>query len=649
MNITWISCYYNIYNDNNFNHMLQKNIKNILDQNLNMIIYTDSSFYSFLSEYIEEKKIKNIRLIILELSEMVIYQNIMNSHIDLPHNRNQTKDTKAYMALMNSKIEFLRRSIDICQDSLFLGWIDLGISKIFKNYENTFLKLKTLNIKETMKTILTPSPYKIDVHLDILCSQIFWLFCGGFFICNRNYIPLFYDMSWNAINVFIEKGFIVWEVNIWAYIYMLNKDVFVCYSGNHNDSILNVPDIFLIKTEEENTKEEEILKKKELIPCKLRDKQFQDAYNFLKQIYDERNRYPILDEYMFIACYYLNKFDEGRIALNRVLFSNMDKIAKINAMRSDVFYTQKIKSSEIIRNVSPFEEPSNIFNASSPSIFIKDQIIYFNIRAVNYSISNTGTYSIRHPQNYLETKNFLCIVDNWKDVCKNNIYKEIFTSNELLNPKFPMHVKGLEDMRIFHVDGDKLYTFATCCECKPYFLPRIVFACYNIKENKEVFIKELSMPDISIICEKNWLPFVDGEDFKFIYSLNPLRIYSIDKDDFKISLIKHKEQNNYYDMRGSAPPISYQNGWLFTVHQIEDSLPRKYYHRLVWYDKNFENVKFSDLFHFDKIGIEFNLGIAISGDHLLFSYSVNDGSSNLLSVSLKEINHMLNFSADLRI
>lgn len=642
MSITWVSCLYNIYNDNHYNPNLEKNVKSLLDIDLNLIIYTDSFFYKFLSNYIEEKGLKNITLILLELSELPIYKKLMNTNLNLPIRRNEQKDTKAYMALMNSKIDFIKKAslLSESKETPFMGWIDLGIGKIFRNGKDTFDRLKNFKIKDNVKTIIIPGPYKIGVNIDILCGQVFWLFCGGFFICNKSFISTFYDITIRVLDLFIQKGYIVWEVNLWAYIYNINRDLIICYPGDHNDSIINIPDIYLLKSGEEET----IYKKREVISYKHYNKEFSDAYFLLKEIYDKyQKEHPILNEDMFVTCYYLGKLDEGRLALNRLLFSNIDHIAKTNAMKSAVFYTQKINSKENIKDITPFKNSDEkIFTPSSPSIFIKDGKAYFNIRAVNYTISNTGMYSIRHPQNYLITKNFLCMTNNWKSISSKK-YNEIFSSLDCMNPRFPMHIKGLEDMRIFNVENNKIHLFATCCECKSFFVPRIVYACYDIKEGEEVFVKELNIPDIPIRCEKNWGPFMDGDEIKFIYSLNPLRVYKVNKD-FSVTLIKYKEQKNFFDMRGSAAPIPYNNGWLFTIHQIEDSLPRKYYHRLVWYDKNFENNKFSDLFYFDKIGIEFNLGIAISKGDLLFSYSVHDGSSNLLSVSLQEIDKMLQFS-----
>jgi len=38
-------------------------------------------------------------------------------------------------------------------------------------------------------------------------------------------------------------------------------------------------------------------------------------------------------------------------------------------------------------------------------------------------------------------------------------------------------------------------------------------------------------------------------------------------------------------------PIPYKNGWLATIHQVHYSNPRKYYHRFVWYSKDFQTKK----------------------------------------------------------
>ena len=83
------------------------------------------------------------------------------------------------------------------------------------------------------------------------------------------------------------------------------------------------------------------------------------------------------------------------------------------------------------------------------------------------------------------------------------------------------------------------------------------------------------------------------------------------------------------DFRGSASLIPYKNGYVCSIHQVYHSSPRKYFHRLVWYNKDFTEMKYSKIFYFESAAIEFNLSICHSHEGLLMAYSCNDNSSKI--------------------
>ena len=71
-------------------------------------------------------------------------------------------------------------------------------------------------------------------------------------------------------------------------------------------------------------------------------------------------------------------------------------------------------------------------------------------------------------------------------------------------------------------------------------------------------------------------------------------------------------------------------GWIFVVHDVAfPGSGRFYLHRFVFLDEQLRLVSMSDLFFFERLGIEFCAGLARVDGKLVASYAVNDGSAKL--------------------
>ena len=66
-------------------------------------------------------------------------------------------------------------------------------------------------------------------------------------------------------------------------------------------------------------------------------------------------------------------------------------------------------------------------------------------------------------------------------------------------------------------------------------------------------------------------------------------------------------------VRGSTTFTETEDGLVGLVHFSEEHLPRHYYHMLVLLEKEtFRPLKYSEVFYFQKLGVEFCIGMAIS-------------------------------------
>jgi len=166
---------------------------------------------------------------------------LLSETSNLPTIRNDTKDTRDYMILMNAKTEFIRRVRDAGVKANHYVWIDAGIGKIFKDAEATFQLLKDRLASNTLPVdrILLPGCYSVpETNLDVLFSRVCWRFCGGFFIVPSLLVDNFADtVLLGCEEIKTRSGLTVWEVNVWAFV---ERRLPIQWArGDHNETIFN--------------------------------------------------------------------------------------------------------------------------------------------------------------------------------------------------------------------------------------------------------------------------------------------------------------------------------------------------------------------------------------------------------------------------
>ena len=268
------------------------------------------------------------------------------------------------------------------------------------------------------------------------------------------------------------------------------------------------------------------------------------------------------------------------------------------------------------------------YSVSSPSILKAENGYLCNFRLVNYEYHN-GAYPVREPDSNVNTRNYIINLDLDYNI------QHMWEMNECMDI-FPSYVKGMEDVRLFGK-----YFFCTRLDANQNNVPKV---CLGTIENEQVIdMKILDYKNMG--TEKNWLPLYDG-DCKVIYSFDPLTIYDLDLQSGQLTpFMKEKQDKDLSSFRGSAVPIKYKyeerDGYLMTVHQVYYHRLRKYLHRLVWLSDDFSTLKYSKAFYFEKIGVEFNLGICQHDNGILFTYSVDDNRPKISLVHFETINNML--------
>ena len=144
--------------------------------------------------------------------------------------------------------------------------------------------------------------------------------------------------------------------------------------------------------------------------------------------------------------------------------------------------------------------------------------------------------------------------------------------------------------------------------------------------------------------EKNWLPFMQGEELFVIYLCDPLTIYKVDKETGNLEVkLRKGTPCDFSRFRGSAPPVQCEDGYLMLIHEAIYSPQTYYMHRFAFLDSDFNITKLSKPFTFNQKEIEYCLGMTIdhTGDFCILPISIDDREAWICTVPLQIIHSML--------
>ena len=304
-------------------------------------------------------------------------------------------------------------------------------------------------------------------------------------------------------------------------------------------------------------------------------------------------------------------------------------------------------------------DPKDLIGPSitNPSVFVYKNKILVNLRNVNYTLYHSelnrfehmwGPLSYIHPENdmHLRTTNFIAELNEELDI---TYYSKIDTSSfDNYEPQWDF--VGLEDVRLVEWEN-KLYGIGVRRDVDTIGTGRMEISEFEISDN---IVKEVSryripgpLPD-NEYCMKNCTPILD-KPFHLLKWTNPTTLMEFYPDGRESKVYEVGQHNpGYNDMRGGSQVIPYKNGYLCLIHETElydSEQGRKdatYRHRFVYWDKEFKNQKFSKLFSFMNIKIEFSCGMCIHNDDFLITFGTQDNAGYILKVSQKVVEDFIN-------
>jgi hypothetical protein len=303
-----------------------------------------------------------------------------------------------------------------------------------------------------------------------------------------------------------------------------------------------------------------------------------------------------------------------------MVFSNID------------FYMDRMASNG--RMIKLDVENDGDFIPSSTSLLkLDDNRILANVRFVNYRIQPNGGYlmsknGVLDPNEKVRTKNAFMYFNDKMEPISDVTFMETDV-NDL--PRRDVHILGLEDVRLYKLNN-KIYYTATSLQYSYNNNIRIVKGEYDINSKK--FINNMSLkPPTETSCEKNWIAIED----KFIYKWHPLEIGILIDD--KLEILNTIETPNFFrHYRGSSNVVEYNNEFWVVTHGIKNCTPRKYFHQIVILDKKDYKVKrYTVPFYYDRLMIEYTLGLAIINETLFITSSRNDSKPVIVELKIKDL------------
>ena len=245
--LTFVTSFFYIYEkdyDNNKTTPWRiERFREIAKTGIQICIYVCPTFEKYITDLVEE--FPNLKLMrTMEIADTWIAKTCTNIPYELPEQKNNTKDVSDYMTIINSKTEFMEDTINKNPwNSTHFAWIDFNISHVFFDKERSLQYLKDLgNFKYSSTFFAIPGCWQKfnNEHIGHITECIFWRFCGGFFLGDKDSVLNFHQLYKHYFPEYLEKHKkLIWEVNFWAWLETNSEWKPDWYHADHNDSIIS--------------------------------------------------------------------------------------------------------------------------------------------------------------------------------------------------------------------------------------------------------------------------------------------------------------------------------------------------------------------------------------------------------------------------
>lgn len=284
------------------------------------------------------------------------------------------------------------------------------------------------------------------------------------------------------------------------------------------------------------------------------------------------------------------------------------------------------------------------FTTSTPCIIknpYSDGYI-MNIRLHNYVLSDADgetVYTRMLPVNY--DKELSSVVNMNHQIYLDDNFNITSTHITSLNSK-PKLLIGVEDIRLFYSESEKAICYIGTSTHDTNDIS-IVSGKYenNILSDISCCTQNFKQTN----CEKNWVFFNHNGNKRVVYNWAPLTIGEFD-DNNELKIVFQQDTPKLFKyLRGSTCGVTYKDEIWFVCHSICYEKLRNYYDIIVVLDAETLQVKkTSPYFKYTSDRTQFTLGLIVTDEKVILSYSIRDKSTQLSVYEKRDFdNSMINF------
>lgn len=280
----------------------------------------------------------------------------------------------------------------------------------------------------------------------------------------------------------------------------------------------------------------------------------------------------------------------------------------------------------------------------NPSVFIHNEKVSVNLRAVNYTFYHSEKKLFQHPYGpltYIHPENDVHL-RTWNHYLELDDNLNISRINKIDTSKFPekelWDFVGLEDARLFSWNG-KMYTCGVRRDLDTKGTGRMELCEIEIYDDRVVEVSRIRIepPDNpNSYCEKNWMPVLD-KPYHFIKWTNPTELVRVNPEDGTSEMVFVGEKRDVAGYpRGGSQLVPWKDYYIAFTHEVnlfKSETKRKdaiYRHRICVWDKNFNLMKWTDDFSIMGGDVEFAVGLAQHGSDFLMTFGFQDNAAYIL-------------------
>jgi len=358
----------------------------------------------------------------------------------------------------------------------------------------------------------------------------------------------------------------------------------------------------------------------------------------LDHLFLKRDVYDYLIDYEYTIFGYYCDADHAELAAISMRILSHDSVP--DSIRKTVLSNYKFVCPRLVDSetldlsgvINDFPKVDGFYSSTPSLVMSSDTELLINTRYVNYIIDSNGAYINNGVS--IESRNLLTKIKIDETGSCDKSYKKIDEIWLKHDPKNDDFYVGLEDIRLFDNNGTIAYSSNRVLPSRDISIETGVLDLETGSVKDSIILESLNQRSV----EKNWVFCGPGV---MIYEWSPLVIGEISGP--RLSNIRKIETPSCFrGLRGSTNGVYMGDEIWFICHVVSHEKRRHYYHRFVVLEKATYRVKkYTDLFTFGGVRIEYTLGFVFIKDQILIGYSSMDRETKIASIPKTAIDGIL--------